>query len=217
MIPIMCLSSILTFLSFPLLTQQLQDEELSAASQVGIEEVSAFLAKMHSGILQGREEELGWGQRRSLVATGGQYPLPNDKQEQERLYLQHKGIQIAFRGNLRPAPLGDNPQNVLDVGTGTGIWAINFANEHHSARVLGTYLNSMHPASISTNCRFQVADAEEEWNPPNRFDLNHGRSLMPCFKGPRVILRHAFKALKLAVISECRIDSSLSSLPETLL
>lgn len=71
MIPIMCLSSILTFLSFPLLTQQLQDEELSAASQVGIEEVSAFLAKMHSGILQGREEELGWGQRRSLVATGG--------------------------------------------------------------------------------------------------------------------------------------------------
>jgi ubiquinone/menaquinone biosynthesis C-methylase UbiE len=30
--------------------------------------------------------------------------------------------------------------NVLDVGCGTGLWAIEFAEEHPSAKVLGTDL-----------------------------------------------------------------------------
>lgn len=33
---------------------------------------------------------------------------------------------ILLEGRLHLAPIGSNPQNVLDVGTGTGIWAIDF-------------------------------------------------------------------------------------------
>ncbi|CZR60781.1 uncharacterized protein PAC_10677 [Phialocephala subalpina] len=47
-----------------------------------------------------------------------------------------------------------------------------------------------------TECHFQVADAEEEWNVSDEFDLIHGRALMSCFNDPRVILRHTFKAVK---------------------
>jgi hypothetical protein len=33
---------------------------------------------------------------------------------------------ITLNGKLHLAPIGPTPENVLDIGTGTGIWAIEF-------------------------------------------------------------------------------------------
>lgn len=55
----------------------------------------------------------------------GKYFLPNDAAEQDRLDLQHAGFQHLFEGKLYRAPL-QNPRNVLDIATGTGIWAMDF-------------------------------------------------------------------------------------------
>ena len=52
--------------------------------------------------------------------------MPNDEAEQERLDLFHHIFLSLLGGKLYTAPL-DNPQRVLDVGTGTGLWAIDFA------------------------------------------------------------------------------------------
>lgn len=52
--------------------------------------------------------------------------MPNDEKEQDRLDLYHHIFLSLKGGALYAAPL-DNPQKVLDVGTGTGIWAIDFA------------------------------------------------------------------------------------------
>lgn len=52
--------------------------------------------------------------------------MPNDEVEQERLDFYHHIFLLLLGGKLYTAPL-DNPQRVLDVGTGTGIWAIDFA------------------------------------------------------------------------------------------
>ena len=54
------------------------------------------------------------------------YLLPNDDIEQDRLDLIHHMFLLLLGGKLYTAPL-ENPQKVLDVGTGTGIWAIDFA------------------------------------------------------------------------------------------
>jgi ubiquinone/menaquinone biosynthesis C-methylase UbiE len=35
------------------------------------------------------------------------------------------------------APIGGNPQRVLDIGCGTGIWCIDFADKFPSASVSG--------------------------------------------------------------------------------
>ena len=32
---------------------------------------------------------------------------------------------LAIGGKLHTAPIGDNPQRILDVGCGTGIWTID--------------------------------------------------------------------------------------------
>lgn len=38
--------------------------------------------------------------------------------------MKHAMMVNLLGGKLHFAPIGKNPQNVLDMGTGTGIWAI---------------------------------------------------------------------------------------------
>ncbi|CZR62967.1 uncharacterized protein PAC_12864 [Phialocephala subalpina] len=74
----------------------------------------------------------------------GKYIGPNDEEEQERLDLQHHLFVMTMNNKLHLAPI-TNPQNVLDIATGTGIWAIEFAQEYPSASVLGTDLSPIQP------------------------------------------------------------------------
>ncbi|KAK1767358.1 S-adenosyl-L-methionine-dependent methyltransferase [Phialemonium atrogriseum] len=103
----------------------------------------------------------------------GKYFMPNDIPEQERLDLQH-AIACKLFGKLALAPV-ENPRRVLDIGTGTGIWAIEFANEHPESDVLGTDLSPIQPDYVPPNCRFEIDDAEDEWVFPHHFDLIHAR------------------------------------------
>lgn len=41
--------------------------------------------------------------------------------------LGHHIYNLTLRGELHLAPVGKDIQRVLDLGTGTGIWAIDFA------------------------------------------------------------------------------------------
>ncbi|KAF9886622.1 hypothetical protein FE257_011262 [Aspergillus nanangensis] len=76
------------------------------------------------------------------------------------------------------APIDKNIQKALDVGTGTGIWAIDFADEYPSAQVIGTDLSPIQPSFVPPNLRFEIDDASELWvYPDNEFDLVHVRAL----------------------------------------
>jgi hypothetical protein len=62
--------------------------------------------------------------RRYHKYNEGRYLFPNDESEQEREDMKHAMILNLCGGRLHYSPL-ENPQNVLDIGTGTGIWAID--------------------------------------------------------------------------------------------
>lgn len=74
------------------------------------------------------------GGRRFL--RGVPYVLPNDMGEVNRLDFQHYMMRYALRGNYA-APIGANPRRILDVGCGTGRWAIEMAQLFPQAAVVG--------------------------------------------------------------------------------
>jgi ubiquinone/menaquinone biosynthesis C-methylase UbiE len=49
---------------------------------------------------------------------------PCDEQEQERLDIIFHMMSLACDGKLHLAPISTNPQRILELATGTGIWAI---------------------------------------------------------------------------------------------
>ena len=89
--------------------------------------------------------------------------MPNNEREQDRLDLMHHIFKLILRGELFAATLPKNVQHVLDFGTGTGIWAIDFADEFPSAEVLGTDLSPIQPSWVPPNLSFLVDDVESEW------------------------------------------------------
>jgi ubiquinone/menaquinone biosynthesis C-methylase UbiE len=69
---------------------------------------------------------------------GSPYLLPKDDAEMNRLDFQHYMLRFALRNNY-VAPIGQ-PRNILDVGTGTGRWALEMALAYPQANVVGTDL-----------------------------------------------------------------------------
>lgn len=59
--------------------------------------------------------------RRYHAYRRGQYLLPNDEKEQDRLDMTHHIFSLTLNGDLCNTKLED-PRQILDVGTGTGIW-----------------------------------------------------------------------------------------------
>jgi len=108
--------------------------------------------------------------------------LPNDSLEQERLDIWHHIENLILGGELTRAPL-DGPRKILDVGTGTGIWAIDAAVRYPTALVIGNDLSPIQPSWVPPNCRFEVDDVESEWvHPENTFDLVHNRYMLGSIK-----------------------------------
>jgi len=163
-------------------------------SDLGSDISSVYSASLASSIYAYKYEN----GRRYHAYREGEDPLPNDEREQERLNLHHHVFRLTLGGALFRAPIISNPQRVLDFGTGTGIWAMDFADEFPSAMVIGTDLSPIQPLWVAPNCKFLVEDAEDDWlyKPSEAFDFIHGRGLAGGIKDWDRLYRQAYKHLK---------------------
>ncbi|KAM5349494.1 hypothetical protein ACJ41O_005999 [Fusarium nematophilum] len=89
---------------------------------------------------------------RSMVQ--GVHPwIPNDEKQRDVMDIKHYVATNLFDGALYQAPLTENIQGVLDVGTGTGLWAIDFADKYPHASVIGIDLFPIQPTWVPPNLR----------------------------------------------------------------
>lgn len=65
--------------------------------------------------------------RRYHSLNAGTYLMPNDEHEQERLDMFHHTLRLMLNGELHIVGLPRKLDRILDVGAGTGIWAITMA------------------------------------------------------------------------------------------
>jgi trans-aconitate methyltransferase len=136
--------------------------------------------------------------RRYHAYRDGRYLLPNDEAEQDRLDFFHHLFRLIIGGKLFRAPIAKDPQRVLDFGTGTGIWALDFADEFPSAHVIGTDLSPIQPTMVPPNCSFYVDDVESEWTfrRDEAFDFIHGRAIGGSIANYELLYQRIYDHLK---------------------
>lgn len=133
---------------------------------------------------------------RLFSAYRDNYLLPNDGEEQDRLDLQHTAWKHILKGRLYMAPIVD-PVNAFDIGTGTGIWAIEFARKHPNTNIIGTDISLIQPSeNIPPNVKFEREDSEQEWIFDRLFDFIHWRLMVSCFTDFEAMIRKCFHHLK---------------------
>ncbi|KAF4342474.1 demethylmenaquinone methyltransferase [Fusarium beomiforme] len=122
---------------------------------------------------------------------------PNDEEQLEALDLIHHWLTLMLDEKLFLPPIGDNPQKILDLGTGTGIWAINMADEFPSAHVIATDITPTQPSFVPPNVEFQIDDAQLDWTfEPESFDFIHVRFLQGCIDDWDRLYAQMYKFLK---------------------
>ncbi|CAM1506127.1 Fc.00g057680.m01.CDS01 [Cosmosporella sp. VM-42] len=114
----------------------------------------------------------------------GRLLSPNDASEARRMQLQHELFKLCLDGGLVDAKLGledytkEDEFQVLDVGSGSGLWACEMAARYPHVDILGTDLSSaLLPKDVPPNVTFEIADAVEEW-PDRTYDFIHMRNLV---------------------------------------
>ncbi|CRG85277.1 hypothetical protein PISL3812_02382 [Talaromyces islandicus] len=138
--------------------------------------------------------------RRYHAFRAGAYPLPNDEREQSRMDMQHHIYLLILGGELYRAPLDRTRlRRALDVGCGTGLWAIDFADMHPDTHVIATDLSSIQPTWVPPNLHFEIDDVEGgDWEfggPDQQFDYIHIRSMAGSIGNWPLLLQRAYDNL----------------------
>ncbi|KAG9019747.1 hypothetical protein FRB90_009617 [Tulasnella sp. 427] len=143
--------------------------------------------------------------RRRLLATDTPYLLPSDNVEHERLDYQHYAI-ARMMGDILPEDSGAdgilsrneqgcNPR-VLDIGAGSGAWAIEVANKYPNAQVVAIDLSPLDlEITLPPNFSFELLDVEFGFEELGRFDVIHARAVLQGIKDYETLFENIVKAL----------------------
>ncbi|KAG5657659.1 hypothetical protein KAF25_007692 [Fusarium avenaceum] len=154
---------------------------------------SESLESLRSSVLRFQEEN----GRTYHAMSSGKYNFPNDESESERLDLQHNLWLLTLHGELGLNPkIKESAKRVLDAGTGTGLWAIEYADLHPEAQVIGVDLSPIQPSMVPPNCVFEIDDLEKEWTWSEPFDFIFARTMTGSFADTEKFVNNAYANLE---------------------
>lgn len=126
----------------------------------------------------------------------GTYQFPNDKPEQDRLDMVNHIYYRVMENRLFMAPITPHRMKVLDIGTGTGIWALQMGDEHPTASIVGNDLSPIQPSWVPANVKFVVDDVEKDWVEQEPYDFIHCRYMAGSIKDWPRLIRQCYDNLK---------------------
>ncbi|OLN88703.1 hypothetical protein CCHL11_01689 [Colletotrichum chlorophyti] len=112
--------------------------------------------------------------------------------------LQHEIFVYTLNDELGLAPpcrKNVKVGRVLDVGTGTGSWAMDFGDLHPESEVLGVDLSPPRADFVPPNVKFEVDDIEEEWLYSRPFEYIHSRFMTASISNWKEYLVRCFDNL----------------------
>ncbi|KAG7114653.1 Secondary metabolism regulator LAE1 like protein [Verticillium longisporum] len=131
----------------------------------------------------------------------GRYLFPIDEEEKDRFDVLHRVVSLARQNKHFDNEVPDRAR-VLDLGTGTGIWAIDVSDalwkgpENHGL-VHGLDLAYIQPADVPSTVSFMQADVEEPWPlRENDYDMIHIQLLKGGIRDWTDLYRKIFRHLK---------------------
>jgi len=136
--------------------------------------------------------------------------------------MLHAMMMEVTNGRLFYAPIDESPQKIVDLGTGTGIWAIEGKRLNEplflttttstrsrvtkltnyscivgdlfpSAEVTGLDLSPIQPVWVPPNVKFLVDDVEDTWLNGDNIDFVHMRNMIPILSSPVALLKQVFE------------------------
>jgi len=127
-----------------------------------------------------------------------EYWQHNDDKANEVIDIFHHVLYLLLDNKLYLAPLKkDEIKKVVDIGTGTGIWAIDFADEFPNAEIIGTDVSPIQPQWVPPNLHFQIDDCSLPWTfAPDSLDYVHIRFLGGSIADWAELFRQAYICLK---------------------
>ncbi|TIC92384.1 Secondary metabolism regulator LAE1 [Colletotrichum higginsianum] len=169
-------------------------DEGDADSALG-DDTASSTASLTSTILQYRKIH---GRTFHGEVGDAQYWGSNDEPQNEAWDINHHLLTLSMGDRLHLAPLNKNKLNkALDIGTGTGIWAIDFADEYPECEVIGTDISPIQPSWVPPNLKFEIDDCTRDWTfEPETFDYVHIRFLVGSIPDWPALFKQAYRALK---------------------
>ncbi|KAG8910987.1 hypothetical protein FRC01_005997 [Tulasnella sp. 417] len=124
--------------------------------------------------------------------AGSLYSLPTDRKEHSRLDYQHEMMRLLLNDSIYPNPdVVDNAltaeanptPNIVDLGTGSGVWAMEMARKFPHSKVLACdiVLPGYPKESIPSNCCFEFLNINKDMGKLQPiFDVVHWRLVEPA-------------------------------------
>jgi hypothetical protein len=98
---------------------------------------------------------------------------------------------------LTATPLSPTIQRIFDVGTGTGIWAIEMGDAYPSAQITGVDISPIQPVWVPPNVLFEIDDVTKPWlRTPNSIDFVHVRNMVGSIRDWKGLFSEALEHLK---------------------
>ncbi|EQB44153.1 hypothetical protein CGLO_17127 [Colletotrichum gloeosporioides Cg-14] len=147
------------------------------SSEIDDGQLSSYTASLASSAV---DYPIEYG-RRYHAFRPGSYIMPNDEYEMDRMDFTHAMLVRAVGNKLYTAPVEKSKiDRILDIGTGTGIWAMEMGDVFENAEVIGIDLSAIQPEWVGPNVKFIVDDVESPWVGDKKYDYIFCRCMAAC-------------------------------------